>query len=106
MLGLQRFVGGLRALIDLKLTKQVDNPIIWLNLVPLKVNAFVWRASMDTIPSYGALWRRGISVQSFHCRLCEVGNDETDHFLISFPLACEVLNWIMYWCNVTPTQFH
>lgn len=88
------------------MTNQVDNPTIWLNLVPMKVNVFVWRASMDRIHSFGALPRRGISVHSSHCRFYHVGSDETDHLLISCPLVREVLNWILNWCNLTPSQLH
>ncbi|CAI9279463.1 unnamed protein product [Lactuca saligna] len=100
------YMRDLRVLIDLKVTKQVDNPTIWLNLVPLKVIVFVWRASMDIVPSFGALSRRGILVHDSHCRFCDVGSDEADNLLIRCPLAHEVLNCIMNWCNFTPIQFH
>nr|KAJ0186253.1 hypothetical protein LSAT_V11C900482370 [Lactuca sativa] len=52
-------VSDIRALIDSKLTISINNPTVWLHLVPIKCISFVWRACMGRIPTTVALSKRG-----------------------------------------------
>ena len=72
------YVHDIRKLVDSKITAGLTNPTIWLSLVPIKVNCFVWRASIDRIPSAIALARRGINMNTTTCRLCPNGIEEVD----------------------------
>ncbi|KAL7611670.1 hypothetical protein Lser_V15G08039 [Lactuca serriola] len=86
----QFYVRDIRKLIDSKVTVRTNSTTVWVNLVPLKIICFVWRASLDDIPSSMALSRRGVCVDSTRCLFCINGVDDTDHLLIACDLAKEV----------------
>jgi len=90
------YVHDLRAIIDSVITCSSPNPTIWLSIIPIKVMVFVWRACLDRIPTASNLVKRGVVVPTF-CTLCDVGEDTTDHSLVSCPFAHEVLVWIFKW---------
>lgn len=77
------YVHDLRCLIDSKLIVGVKNPTVWFKLVPLNVISFLWRASMDHIPSAVVLSRRGINTPSTSSCLFPNGDDSTDHLLVN-----------------------
>nr|KAJ0227864.1 hypothetical protein LSAT_V11C100001760 [Lactuca sativa] len=98
-------VCDLRALIDSKLTTPINNPTVWLHLVPIKCISFVWRACMGRIPTAVALSRRGINMSSISCQMCSSGVDIVDHILLDCPIAFDSLSWIFNWCNVSIQRF-
>lgn len=90
--GDDRFVVcAVRRFLDLRLTIPVVNPTVWINLVPLKVSCFVWRACMGRIPSASALSRRGIRIENSSCSFCHLGIDDADHSLVCCPFVDDVL---------------
>nr|KAJ0200215.1 hypothetical protein LSAT_V11C600306310 [Lactuca sativa] len=101
----QFYVSDICKLIDSKVTVGTNSTTVWVNLVPLKIICFVWRASLDGIPSSMALSRRGVGVTSTRCLFCINGVDDTDHLLIACDLAKEVFKWIFKWCDVPFVPF-
>ncbi|KAJ9551167.1 hypothetical protein OSB04_015212 [Centaurea solstitialis] len=99
------YVHDLRRLIDDKVTIPTLNPTIWLLIIPLKINCFIWRACMDRIPSAVNLARRGINVGNTSCALCNLGTDEADHFLINCPSTATAMGWIFNWCGIPIQPF-
>ncbi|KAL4581896.1 hypothetical protein LXL04_006430 [Taraxacum kok-saghyz] len=97
-------VRDLRFIIDEKITTSVPNPTVWIQIIPLKIICFVWRACLGRIPTSAALSIRGINVNSTDCILCPNGIDEVNHILINCPSTKEVLDWIFIWCGL-PTQY-
>ena len=98
-------VHDLRHYIDKKLTTPAPNPTIWIQIVPLKVTCFVWRACLGRIPTASALSIRGIHLNSSDCVLCPNGIDEVNHILVNCPLAKETIEWILIWCGLPPQHF-
>ncbi|CAI9303401.1 unnamed protein product [Lactuca saligna] len=94
-------VCDLRALIDNKLTILVNNPTVWLHLVPIKCISFVWRACMGRIPIVVALSRRGINTSSISYQMCFSGVDIADHILLDCLIAFDSLCWIFNWCGIS-----
>lgn len=90
----------LRALIDSKLAVSVNNPTVWIKMVPLKVSSFVWCVCMNLIPSVDSLARRGITITSSSCHMFTFPLDETNHILVTCPLVKEVVEWVFSWCNI------
>ncbi|XP_023736870.1 uncharacterized protein LOC111884805 [Lactuca sativa] len=98
-------VCDLRALIDSKLTTPINNPTVWLHLVPIKCINFVWRACLGRIPTAVALSRRGINISSISYQMCFSGVDTADHILLDCPIAFDSLSWIFNWCDVSIQRF-
>ena len=99
------YVHDVRNLMDSFLTKQMENDVIWLNLIPLKINCFIWRAIIGRIPTATALGRRGIRVIDNSCPWCNEGLDEANHCLIGCNFSTEVLKKIMDWCSIDQGPF-
>nr|KAJ0218526.1 hypothetical protein LSAT_V11C300147870 [Lactuca sativa] len=98
-------VCDLKALIDSKLTIPINNPTVWLHLVPIKCISFVWRACMGRIPTAVALSRRGINMSSTSYQMCFSGVDTADHILLNCPIAFDSLRWIFNWCDISIQRF-
>ncbi|KAD3642016.1 hypothetical protein E3N88_31240 [Mikania micrantha] len=79
----------------------------WSKLVPIKVNAFAWRAAMKRIPTKDALERRQVPVSNTSCPLCGDEEESADHLLIGFRVSSEVWSIISLWCKIPPIfAFH
>ncbi|XP_021971930.1 uncharacterized protein LOC110867101 [Helianthus annuus] len=74
----------------------------WCKWVPSKCNIFMWRISLDRIPTKQALSRRNIWVGDLKCSLCEDGEETTDHVFTSCPVADGVWSGIAHWCHLPP----
>ncbi|KAJ0797670.1 putative RNA-directed DNA polymerase [Helianthus annuus] len=74
----------------------------WCKWVPAKCNIFMWRISLDRIPTKQALSRRNIWVGDLKCSLCEDGEETTDHIFTSCPVADGVWSGIAHWCHLPP----
>ncbi|KAL4591704.1 hypothetical protein LXL04_004675 [Taraxacum kok-saghyz] len=98
-------VRDFRALIDLKITTAALNPAVWIHLVPIKVNCFVWRTCLDRIPTSTALALRGVHMTSTDCASCSSGLDDVDHILVDCPIAKDLLIWIFRWCEISMQNF-
>ncbi|XP_021992095.1 uncharacterized protein LOC110888906 [Helianthus annuus] len=55
----------------------------WNKWIPMKCNFFVWRASLNRIPTLDALRRRGINVGDGLCPLCKTENETVEHIFTS-----------------------
>lgn len=56
------YMNDLRSLIDSFVTESMYNVMIWVYLVLLKVNCFIWRGCIDKIPTASALSHRGLNI--------------------------------------------
>lgn len=74
----------------------------WNNWVPKKVNIMNWRASCDRLPTLKALDKRGITVQTNTCILCQEALETTEHIFTSCPAVINVWNGIASWCEIVP----
>ncbi|XP_035833044.1 uncharacterized protein LOC118481847 [Helianthus annuus] len=61
--------------------------IDWCKWVPLKCNIFIWRIEINRIPTYDALFSRGIVHQVGACPLCGDEDESVSHLLISCRIA-------------------
>ncbi|GKE07191.1 RNA-directed DNA polymerase, eukaryota, reverse transcriptase zinc-binding domain protein [Tanacetum coccineum] len=70
------------------------------NLVPKKVNIFVWRALKGRLPVYVELDRRDIDLDSVLCPRCNDIVETCTHGLVTCDLAMSVLVKVFNWWNV------
>ncbi|GJZ45611.1 RNA-directed DNA polymerase, eukaryota [Tanacetum coccineum] len=72
----------------------------WVKYVPIKVNIFVWRARRDCIPTRSNLVRRGVSLDSSSCPLCDSSEEDTHHVLFRCSLAQAILRRVCRWWDL------
>ena len=56
---------------------------IWISWVPIKVNLCVWRATIDRVPTYLNLAKRGVALASTICPLCKMEEEYVSHRFIT-----------------------
>nr|GEW52433.1 RNA-directed DNA polymerase, eukaryota [Tanacetum cinerariifolium] len=59
----------------------------WVNLVPIKVNIFAWRVSLDHLLTRGNLISRGVTLDSPLCPICELSPKDSSHLVFSCELG-------------------
>ncbi|GJR88927.1 RNA-directed DNA polymerase, eukaryota [Tanacetum coccineum] len=64
----------------------------WVNVVPIKINIFAWRARRDCLPTRSNLIRRGVSLESSSCPLCLTGEKDVHHVFFRCSLSRAVFN--------------
>ncbi|PWA98441.1 reverse transcriptase domain, Reverse transcriptase zinc-binding domain protein [Artemisia annua] len=74
----------------------------WCKWIPNKCNIFMWRASLDRIPTQSALRRRNILVGDGLCVFCGETEENADHLFSGCRVACGVWNAIANWCKIPP----
>ncbi|KAL4592626.1 hypothetical protein LXL04_005628 [Taraxacum kok-saghyz] len=96
----------LRKMIDSKIsTHQTNLQMHWSKTIPLKIKCCIWRVMQDRIPMAVNLEKRGVSLQSALCPLCNNITESVDHIMIRCPIATEARTWIFNWCNIPITNF-
>ncbi|GKC82383.1 RNA-directed DNA polymerase, eukaryota, partial [Tanacetum coccineum] len=74
----------------------------WNNLLPKKINIFIWRTLRDRLPSKWNLSRKGIEVNSLNCPICDKGIDSSYHTLWVCSLATTVWIRVLNWMDLHP----
>nr|GEV75973.1 RNA-directed DNA polymerase, eukaryota [Tanacetum cinerariifolium] len=74
-----------------------SEPTRWVKCVPIKINIFTWHARRDCLPTRSNLARRGISLESSRCPLCDVSEEDIHHVLFRCSLAQLILRRICRW---------
>ncbi|GJU07587.1 RNA-directed DNA polymerase, eukaryota [Tanacetum coccineum] len=80
-------VKSTRSYIDDYLFPIVGPPTRWVNAVPIKINIFAWRISLDRLPTRFNLSFRGIDVSSILCPICSSAGETSSHLLFSCNVA-------------------
>ncbi|XP_076946644.1 uncharacterized protein LOC143618241 [Bidens hawaiensis] len=92
-----------------KLLYRVDTPcpnsiLDWNSWVPMKVNAIVWRAIQNSLPTCDNLIKRKILFGPDICCNCLAAGESVDHIFVSCYVACVVWQRIGRWCNIHTSQ--
>ncbi|XP_071714124.1 uncharacterized protein [Rutidosis leptorrhynchoides] len=69
------------------------------NLVPKKLEIFVWRALKKRLPVRTELDKRGIDLHSVRCPICDGDLETVDHSLVNCKLSSEIWVRIYKWWN-------
>ncbi|KAJ0626247.1 putative reverse transcriptase zinc-binding domain-containing protein [Helianthus annuus] len=72
----------------------------WNSWVPLKINLFNWRASMNRIPSKENLTIRGVQLASINCDRCGLRVESSQHILWECWTAKAVWWAILVWLRI------
>ncbi|GKE97395.1 RNA-directed DNA polymerase, eukaryota [Tanacetum coccineum] len=93
-------VKDVRTLLDETFLPKADIHTRWIKTIPIKVNIFAWKASLDRLPTRYNLDRRGVEVSSLSCLICNSTHEDTDHLLFRCSLATDVMRLVCRWWNV------
>ncbi|XP_076905355.1 uncharacterized protein LOC143561096 [Bidens hawaiensis] len=88
-----------------KVLYRVDPPcsksiLEWNSWMPMKVNAIVWRAIQNRLPTYDNLIKRKILFGPDICCNCLAASESVDHIFASCYVASVVWQRIGRWCNI------
>nr|GEZ80533.1 hypothetical protein [Tanacetum cinerariifolium] len=63
---------------------------VWNSWIPRKVNVYVWRASLNRLPTRLNLAVRGVMLPSMVCPFYDDDSEDIDHCLIRFPWVLSI----------------
>nr|GEW00553.1 RNA-directed DNA polymerase, eukaryota [Tanacetum cinerariifolium] len=69
----------IRNYIDDKFMPSHSEPSRWVRYIPIKINVFAWRARRDCLPTRVNLMRRGVTLDSVNCPLCNSDEEDIHH---------------------------
>ncbi|XP_076892881.1 uncharacterized protein LOC143544735 [Bidens hawaiensis] len=74
----------------------------WSKYLLKKVGIVAWRAALGRLPTFDALEKRGISVSTRLCPICNELEESVDHLFVSCSMAQEMWSEVAQWCKVPP----
>ncbi|GKB44103.1 RNA-directed DNA polymerase, eukaryota, reverse transcriptase zinc-binding domain protein [Tanacetum coccineum] len=77
----------------------------WSNFLPRKVNIFVWRLSLDRLPTRLNLSLRGLDISSIVCPMCNDVVEAADHVFFGCDLSYDVWRLVRRWTNINMPSF-
>nr|KAJ0203756.1 hypothetical protein LSAT_V11C500237940 [Lactuca sativa] len=72
-------VGSTRSYIDGLYLPASSVPTRWVRILPIKINVFAWRLSLDKLPNRVILDSRGLDVPFLLCHICEKDLETGSH---------------------------
>ncbi|GKC68524.1 putative RNA-directed DNA polymerase, eukaryota, reverse transcriptase zinc-binding domain protein [Tanacetum coccineum] len=94
------FVASVRSLMESH-TLDVGNLVTrWNKNVPIKVNVFLWRLSLNKLPSRMNLDRKGIDADSFLCPTCQDDVETVNHIFFNCDLAKRLWALLARWWDL------
>ncbi|GKF84931.1 RNA-directed DNA polymerase, eukaryota [Tanacetum coccineum] len=69
----------------------------WVNVIPIKINIFAWRMSLDKLPTRLNLSLCGIEIPSIICPICSIAGESSSHIFFQCHVARELLCKVARW---------
>ncbi|XP_071686811.1 uncharacterized protein [Rutidosis leptorrhynchoides] len=98
-------VSNTRRLIDDVLLPSLQSSTRWSKSIPKKVNIFLWRLSINRLPTRWSLVKRGVEIGDIGCPHCTCGLEDESHIMFTCLLAKEVSGKISIWTGVDTSMF-
>ncbi|GJU19992.1 RNA-directed DNA polymerase, eukaryota [Tanacetum coccineum] len=95
-----------RAFIDDFLLPKSVTATRWIKLLPIKINVFAWKVSLDALPTRCNMSLRGIEIPSILCPLCNQAVENSDHIFFSCSLVRKVWIRFLIWWESDVTNFN
>ncbi|GKE47576.1 RNA-directed DNA polymerase, eukaryota [Tanacetum coccineum] len=94
-----------REFINDSFLSKADVPTRWVKSIPIKINIFPWRVSLDKLPTRLNLSLRGLDIPSIFCPLCSIAVESTSHLLFSCQLARQLMLKVVRWWELEYQDF-
>ncbi|GJV30309.1 RNA-directed DNA polymerase, eukaryota [Tanacetum coccineum] len=98
-------VKSTREFIDDSMLPKTDVPTRWVKSIPIKINIFAWRVSLDKLPTRLNLSLRGLDIPSIICPLCSIAVESTSHLIFSCQLARQLMIKVVHWWDLSIKTF-
>ncbi|GJZ61711.1 RNA-directed DNA polymerase, eukaryota [Tanacetum coccineum] len=93
-------VKDVRKLLDESFLPKEATATRWIKFVPIKINVFASKVSLDRLPTRVNLMHRGIYVSSLSCPICSSHIEDTSHLLFSCTMATDVTRLVCRWWDL------
>nr|GEV90079.1 zinc finger, CCHC-type [Tanacetum cinerariifolium] len=70
-------------------------------ILPKKVNIFLWRLNLDRLPHRLNLSWRGLEIQSISCSVCSNDMESNDHGFYTCDVALHIWSLVRIWCDIS-----
>ncbi|GKB48649.1 RNA-directed DNA polymerase, eukaryota [Tanacetum coccineum] len=90
-------VKDVRKLLDESFLPKEATATRWIKFVPIKINVFAWKVSLDRLPTRLNLMHQGIYVSSLSCPTCSSHFEDTSCLLFSCTMATDVTRLVCRW---------
>nr|GEW69932.1 RNA-directed DNA polymerase, eukaryota [Tanacetum cinerariifolium] len=88
-----------RNVIDETFLPKSDTPTRWVRSIPIKINIFAWKVSLDRLPTRVNLVRRGVLVSPISCQIGCSDQEDLNHILFRCDMAVGVTRLVCRWWN-------
>ncbi|GJY32108.1 RNA-directed DNA polymerase, eukaryota [Tanacetum coccineum] len=99
-------VKSARAFIDNIFLPHVGAPTRWVSVVPIKINIFAWRLSLDKLPMRLNLSFRGIDIPSIICPICSIAGESSSYIFFNCHVARDLLGKVARWWELELLDIH
>ncbi|KAL4565506.1 hypothetical protein LXL04_029604 [Taraxacum kok-saghyz] len=72
----------------------------WCDLVPRKVNIFIWRMQWQRIPTRMALSGRGLEILTIVCPICGISVENIEHLFGRCEVAASIWGLVFRWLQL------
>ncbi|GKD22003.1 RNA-directed DNA polymerase, eukaryota, reverse transcriptase zinc-binding domain protein, partial [Tanacetum coccineum] len=86
-----------RILVDDSLLEAGITATRWIRHIPIKINVFLWRLNLNSLPSRVNLDRRGIEVDSLLCPTCYLDVETVNHIFFNCEMAKDLWALLAKW---------
>ncbi|GKB48586.1 RNA-directed DNA polymerase, eukaryota [Tanacetum coccineum] len=83
-------VKDVRNLLDETFLPKSDSPTRWVRSIPIKINIFAWKVSLDRLPTRVNLVHRGVLVSPISCPIGCTDQEDSNHILFRCDMAVGV----------------
>nr|GEU80058.1 RNA-directed DNA polymerase, eukaryota, reverse transcriptase zinc-binding domain protein [Tanacetum cinerariifolium] len=90
-------VASARDLVENSLLSADNVATRWLRHLPVKINVFLWRLSINRLPSRVNLDRKGIEVDSLLCPICRLDVETVNHLFFNCDMAKDLWALVAKW---------
>ncbi|XP_071714736.1 uncharacterized protein [Rutidosis leptorrhynchoides] len=80
-------------------------PTSWFKFILRKLNIFLWRFRLDSLPVRGNLSAKGTEIHSIVCPVCNNEVESRDHLFFECDLARDLWHKLRVWFNVAMPSF-
>ncbi|XP_071699921.1 uncharacterized protein [Rutidosis leptorrhynchoides] len=92
------YVSQARKIIDAKNHATFSVRTVWCNVVPIKINIFIWRLKLHRLGTLRNLESKELFFDISCCVLCDVSEESHNHLFVrcdtSYQIWCKVSRWI------------
>nr|GEZ01302.1 RNA-directed DNA polymerase, eukaryota [Tanacetum cinerariifolium] len=83
-------VKDIRRLLNESFLPKDNTATRWVKFIPIKINVFAWKVSIDRLPTRMNLLRRDIHVPDLFCPICKDSTEDSSHLFFSCDLAVDI----------------